>query len=91
VTHYSHTHTAGNHTHSDLQHANLYDHVKPLAYAADPKKFGGRRDFANKTAFQSAQRRSEGAIQFDGPAIVRPERRRAETAASSEWRIANSD
>ena len=75
--HYSHTHTAGIHSHSNtLSHSNLShtnannheatktdtktgeaknldSHTKPLKNASDPKNFGARRDFANKTAFNS--------------------------------------
>jgi len=32
---------------------NLNDHAKPLTHASDPKNFSSRRDFANKTAFNS--------------------------------------
>jgi hypothetical protein len=32
---------------------NLNSHVTPLKNASDPKNFGARRDFANKTAFNS--------------------------------------
>jgi LTXXQ motif family protein len=35
------------------QDKNLKEHVKPLKHAADPKNFKERRDFANKTAFNS--------------------------------------
>jgi hypothetical protein len=77
ATHYSHTHSTGIHTHSNLSHANvnhsnlnhanatdhswknagqgknLNEHATPLKNASDPKNFGSRRDFANKTAFNS--------------------------------------
>ena len=61
VTHYSrHTYTARTHTHTNLSKTNLSKtnlsktNVRPLKNAADPKKFGERRDhLANKTAFNS--------------------------------------
>jgi hypothetical protein len=37
----------------NLSEKNLNDHVKPLKNASDPTKFKERRDFANKTAFNS--------------------------------------
>jgi hypothetical protein len=52
-----HAHTAGTHTRTNLSKSktNLSQesHVKPLKNAADPKIFKDRRDFANKTAFNS--------------------------------------
>jgi len=45
------------HTNHELtktgQEKNLNSHVTPLKNASDPKNFGTRRDFANKTAFNS--------------------------------------
>jgi hypothetical protein len=40
---------------SNLSKTNLVhdSHVAPLKHASDPKNFGNRRDFANKTAFNS--------------------------------------
>jgi hypothetical protein len=35
------------------QEKNLNSHATPLKNASDPKNFGARRDFANKTAFNS--------------------------------------
>jgi len=37
----------------NLNGKNLSEHVTPLKNASDPKNFGSRRDFANKTAFNS--------------------------------------
>jgi LTXXQ motif family protein len=37
----------------NLNGKNLNEHAKPLAHASDPKNFSSRRDFANKTAFNS--------------------------------------
>jgi hypothetical protein len=69
TSHSLHTHTAGTNTHSNLSHNNLShtnheltktgeektlnSHVTPLKNASDPKNFSSRRDFANKTAFNS--------------------------------------
>ena len=63
-----HTHTTNlshsNLSHNNLSHTNheltktgeeknLNSHVTPLKNASDPKNFGSRRDFSNKTAFNS--------------------------------------
>jgi hypothetical protein len=66
ASHYSgHTHTTWTRTHTNLSKTNLSktdlsktnlskeSHVTPLKNAADPKNFKDRRDFANKTAFNS--------------------------------------
>jgi len=37
----------------NLNGKNLNEHVSPLKNASDPKNFGSRRDFSNKTAFNS--------------------------------------
>jgi hypothetical protein len=37
----------------NLNEKNLNQHITPLKNASDPKNFGMRRDFANKTAFNS--------------------------------------
>jgi hypothetical protein len=49
-TNLSHT---NNHLTKTSEEKNLNSHVTPLKHASDPKNFGGRRDFANKTAFNS--------------------------------------
>ncbi|MGA7229720.1 MAG: Spy/CpxP family protein refolding chaperone, partial [Xanthobacteraceae bacterium] len=50
-------HTNLSHTNHELtktgEEKNLNSHVTPLKNASDPKNFSNRRDFANKTAFNS--------------------------------------
>jgi LTXXQ motif family protein len=57
LNHSNLSHNNLSHTNHELtktgEEKNLNSHAAPLKNASDPKNFGARRDFANKTAFNS--------------------------------------